>query len=161
MLTVSFTGHRPNKLNGFDIPNPIYNFVCQEIVKALKEIRPDKVISGMALGVDQWAAFVAYKLGIPFVAAIPFENQECKWPSKSQEIYRKLRKLASEEVIVSPGGYTAAKMQIRNQWMCDKADKLIAVYNGDKFGGTFNCVQYAISINKDIYYINPKDAPNE
>ena len=159
MTVIAFSGHRPDKLpnkeTGYNIPNPTYIHVCKQIDKALRELKPEKVISGMALGVDQWGAMIAYKLGIPFLAAIPFENQECKWPEKSQESYRLLRKLASEEVIVSPGGYSANKMQVRNKWMVDHCDKLIAVWDGSQ-GGTGNCVDYARSVNKDIYLIDPR-----
>ena len=153
-MIVAFTGHRPNKLGGYKIPNPTYLKVYHEIDKALKELNPEKVISGMALGVDQWAAAIAHKLKIPFLAAIPFEGQEKAWPEESQKIFRLLRKLASEEVIVSEGGYSPAKMQIRNEWMVDHCDTLIAVWDGTE-GGTGNCVKYAKSVNKNIYYINP------
>ena len=108
----------------------------------------------MALGVDQWAAHIAHKLGIPFIAAIPFEGQEKAWPEKSQKVYRLLRKLADEEVIVSPGDYSAAKMQVRNEWMVDHCDTLIAVWNGTS-GGTGNCVKYAKSQHKSMYQIDP------
>lgn len=154
-MIVAFTGHRPDKLGGYRVPNPTYIHVCQQIEKALKELKPEKVISGMALGVDQWAAYISHKLGIPFVAAIPFEGQEAAWPQQSQTTYRQLVKLASEQVIVSPGKYAKEKMQIRNEWMVNQADKLIAVYNNDPTGGTANCVKYAISMSKDIYYIDP------
>jgi uncharacterized phage-like protein YoqJ len=154
-MIVAFTGHRPDKLGGYKLPNDIYIKVCREIDKALKELKPEKVITGMALGVDQWAAMIAYKLGIPFLAAIPFENQESKWPEKSQKTYRVLRKLAAEEVIISEGSYSIDKMQTRNVWMVDNCEKLIAVWDGTK-GGTGNCVEYAKSLNKDIYYINPR-----
>lgn len=158
-MIVAFCGHRPDKLpnkeTGYKIPNPTYIKVCQDIEAALKELKPEKVITGMALGVDQWAAAIAYKLKIPFLAAIPFENQESKWPEESQKAFRLLRKLASEEVIVSPGKYAASKMQIRNEWMVNNCDKLIAVYDGSP-GGTGNCVEFAKSINKDIFYINPR-----
>lgn len=154
-MIVSFTGHRPDKLGGYKLPNPTYIHVCRQIDKALKELNPEKIITGMALGVDQWAAMIAHKLGIPFVAAIPFEKQESKWPAESQKTYRLLRRLASEEVIVSPGGYSADKMQVRNEWMVDHSDKLIAVFNGTK-GGTGNCVEYAQSVSRDIYYIDPR-----
>ncbi len=154
-MIVAFTGHRPNKLGGYKIPNPTYIKVCQEIDKALKELKPEKVISGMALGIDQWAASIAYKLNIPFLAAIPFEGQEKAWPEESQKTFRLLRRLAAEEVIVSEGGYSPAKMQIRNEWMVDHCDKLIAVWDGTQ-GGTGNCIEYAKSVNKDIYYINPR-----
>jgi uncharacterized phage-like protein YoqJ len=154
-MIVAFTGHRPDKLGGYKLPNDTYIKVCRAIDKALKELKPEKVITGMALGVDQWAAMIAYKLGIPYLAAIPFENQESNWPEKSQRTYRLLRKLASEEVIVSQGSYSIDKMQTRNVWMVDNCNKLIAVWDGSK-GGTSNCVKYAESIGRDIYYINPR-----
>src|SRR6185369_8185560 len=102
-MIVAFTGHRPDKLGGYKLPNPTYLYVCQEIDKALRELKPEKVISGMALGVDQWAANIAHKLGIPFVAAVPFEGQESAWPQASQKTYRSLIKLATERVVVNEG----------------------------------------------------------
>lgn len=158
-MIVAFTGHRPDKLpnkeTGYKLPNPTYNFVCQQIEKTLQELKPDKIISGMALGVDQWAANIAIKLGIPFIAAVPFQGQELAWPEASRKVFHKLLDRAAEVVIVSEGGYAAFKMQVRNEFMCNKCDKLLAIYNGDKTGGTANCVNYAKSIGKEILLINP------
>lgn len=154
-MIVAFTGHRPNKLGGFSLPNPTYIKVCRQIEATLKELNPEKVISGMALGVDQWAAFISHKLKIPFIAAVPFINQESKWPASSQETYHKLIKLAAEVVIVSDGEYSATKMQTRNEWMVNHCDKLIAVWDGSE-GGTGNCVKYAKSKDKEIIYIDPR-----
>jgi uncharacterized phage-like protein YoqJ len=154
-MIVAFTGHRPNKLGGYKLPNKIYNYVCKEIERILIELKPSKVISGMALGIDQWAANIAINLEIPVLAAVPFKGQESAWPESSQKIFNKLIARASEVVIVSEGGYSAHKMQIRNEWMVDNCNTLIAVYNGDKSGGTFNCVTYAKSTNKDIIIIDP------
>jgi uncharacterized phage-like protein YoqJ len=155
-MIVAFTGHRPDKLGGYKLPNDTYIRVCQKIDTTLRELNPEKVISGMALGIDQWAAMIAHKLGIPFLAAIPFEGQEKAWPETSQKTFRLLRKLAAEEVIVSSGGYSADKMQVRNIWMVDNCDTLIAVWDGTS-GGTANCVAYAESVGKTIIRINPKD----
>lgn len=157
-MIIAFTAHRPVKLGGYTLPNPTYLYVCREISRALKEFKPEKIITGMALGGDQWAAIIAHKLGIPFMAAIPFERQESKWPEASQKAYRLLRKLATEEVIVCPGGYSADKMQTRNEFMVNNCDKLIAVYNSDPAGGTANCVKYAKSVNKDVLIIDPRKA---
>lgn len=153
-MIVAFTGHRPNKLGGYKVPNQTYIYVCQQIEKTLIELKPDKVISGMALGVDQWAAYIAWKLNIPFLAAVPFEKQDSNWPEKSQQTYQKLLKLSAELIVVSPGGYSSNKMQVRNEWMVNHCDKLIAVWNGTP-GGTANCVNYAEKINKEIIRINP------
>jgi len=153
-MIVSFTGHRPDKLGGYQIPNPTYRHVCQQIDKVLRELKPDKIITGMALGVDQWAANIALKMEIPYIAAVPFLGQEKAWPPSSQRVFNTLLKWASEVVIVSEGDYHPAKMQIRNEWMVDRADKVIAIWDGTK-GGTGNCVDYAKSKNKEIIFINP------
>lgn len=158
-MIVAFTGHRPDKLpdkkTGYKLPNPTYLHVCQQIEKILKELKPEKIISGMALGVDQWAANIAIRLNIPFVAAVPFVGQEKAWPQTSQKIFNKLIEKAAEVVIVSEGGYAAYKMQIRNEWMVDNCNKLIAVWDQSP-GGTGNCVNYAKSKNKDIIFIDPR-----
>lgn len=158
-MIVAFTGHRPDKLpnkeTGYKLPNPTYIHVCQEIERVLLEVKPDKAISGMALGVDSWAANICRKLNIPYIAAVPFEGQEKAWPESSQKTYRSLLGKASEKVIVCEGAYAAYKMQARNQWMVDHCDILIAIWDGT-LGGTANCVNYAKSKGKKIIFINPR-----
>ncbi len=154
-MILSITGHRPDKLGGYKLPNPTYIKVCQKIEQAFKELQPEKIISGMALGVDQWAAMIAYRMKIPFLAAVPFEGQETKWPAKSQEIYQLLLSKASEKVIVSSGVYSSSKLQTRNRWMVDYSDKTLAVWDGSP-GGTGNCINYAKSVQKEIIYIDPR-----
>jgi len=156
MTICSFTGHRANKpcMGGYIVPNPIYIKICQLTKQILLELKPEKCISGMALTYDQYAANLCINMKIPFIAAIPFIGQESQWPKDSQIIYNKILDKAVEKVIVSPGGYTAAKMQIRNQYMVDNSDVLIALWDGSK-GGTGNCVEYAESIGRKIVRINP------
>lgn len=159
MITVAFTGHRPDKLpnkeTGYNLPNPTYIHICQQLEKHLLELNPDKAITGMALGVDSYAANVCIKLGIPFIAAIPFIGQEKIWPEKSKKAYYALLNKACEKVIVSSGGYSAHKLQLRNEWMVDHSDILIAVWDKSS-GGTANCINYALSKNKKIIYIDPR-----
>src|SRR5690242_2888513 len=147
-MIITFSGHRPPKIGGFRIPNPIYDHINKELKKLLEEIKPDKAISGMALGFDQWAAEVCLDLNIPFIAAVPHIGQEKMWPQESKDNYEYLISKASEVVIVSEGCYAPYKMQIRNQWMADRCDKLIACFDGSA-GGTYNCIQYAKSIGKE------------
>ena len=146
-MIVSFTGHRK-------ISNPSY--VKEELRKVLTELKPEKAISGMAIGVDTIAAELCIELGIPFIAAVPFKGQESIWPTESKKKYNELLSKASEVVIVSEGGYSAYKMQTRNIWMTDRCDKLIGVWDGSS-GGTANCIFYAKSIGKEVIIINPKN----
>jgi uncharacterized phage-like protein YoqJ len=157
-MILAGTGHRPNKLGGFHLPNPTYNYLCQEIEKVLLELKPSQVISGFALGFDQWLAHLAIQQGIPVIAAVPFVGQESIWPEASQKTYRKLLAKATEVVIVSEGGYAAYKLQIRNEWMVNKCDTLLACFRSNETsGGTYNCLQYAKSVNKNIIVIDPND----
>lgn len=164
MKIIAGTGHRPDKLpdkkTGYKLPNPTYNYICQQTEKILLELKPTKVISGMALGFDQYLAHVAIKLGIPVLAAVPFDGQESAWPQSSQQLYNSLLKKVSEVVIVSEGGYSAAKMQIRNEFMIDNCDLVLACYNGDSSGGTFNAIAYAKKLGKPIKIIDPNNFKN-
>lgn len=152
-MKLAFTGHRPDKLGGYK-SCPTHVRLQSLIALAIQETRATQVISGMALGVDQWAAREAVKLGVPFVAAIPFVGQEKVWPEQSQAEYKTLLDLASEIVVVSPGEYSRKKMQVRNEWMVDRCDVLVAVFDGSK-GGTANCVKYAEQVKKPVLRITP------
>lgn len=156
-MRIMVTGHRPNKLGGYK-PNPTQTWVKNELetvlTKALKKHPKLETITGMALGVDQWWAEISMKLQVPFHAFIPFRGQESNWSQESQDAYRQLLKHAASQVYVSPGSYSAYKMQVRNQAMVNNANICVAVWDGTK-GGTYNCIQYAISKHKHIYMINP------
>jgi len=155
-MIIGFTGHR--KLGGYKIPNPTYNYVEKQIKKVLVQNFPkgvDKIVSGMAIGADTLAVKIAIELGIPFIAAIPFAGQESKWPKFVQEEYRALLKQADNIVIVSEGGYSPEKMQIRNEWIVNHSDAMIAIFNEVPKGGTYNCICYAEEMKKPTYKINP------
>lgn len=153
---VAVTGHRPDKLGGYDRGNPLRTWIRERLSESLSNINPKRCISGMAIGVDQDFADVCVDLRIPFIAAIPFEGQEKLWPPSSQEYYRELLKKAMLRKVISEGGYHASKMQRRNEWMVDNCQILIAVWDGSG-GGTGNCVKYAEKIGREIVRINPKE----
>jgi len=158
-MIISFTGHRNDKLGGYILPNPIYNYVCQQTEKILKELSPIKCVSGMSTGYDQWAANICIKLQIPFVATLPILNQEKLWPNQAKRIYYNLLDKAESVIIVSEGGYHPSKMQIRNEFLVNSCDKILACFiPTETSGGTFNCLTYAKKQNKDIIIIDPRVA---
>lgn len=157
-MKIMITGHRPKKIGGYQ-PNPIQDWIRQKIsdilVKAKQKHSDLEVISGMAIGVDQWFVEEAIKLNIPVHAYIPFAGQESKWPKSSRDHYNDLLHQCKSKRIVSRGSYSPEKMQQRNIAMVNDADYCIAVWNGNK-GGTSNCVDY-VKLKKDrFYWINPK-----
>jgi len=155
-VILAATGHRPAKLGGFDENNPLRLWVRAQIRAALEDLRPEKGISGMAVGVDQDFAEACIALGIPFIAAVPFRGQELRWPYEAQKRYHALLKSAAQIVCVSEPGYAVWKMQTRNQYLVDNCDLLLAVFDGAS-GGTANTVQYAQRVGKPIRLIDLKD----
>lgn len=148
MKTVAITGHRPEK-----IPDP--ERIKKEIAQALTDvIMPGQLIQGMAAGVDIWSAQVAYKLGIPYVAAQPWHGHTARKADVAD--YEKALKNASDIHIVTHYDYYpgAFAYQRRNEWMVDNADCVLAVWDGSG-GGTANCVRYAQRKPVPVYRIHP------
>lgn len=146
-MIIAGTGHRPDKLGGYT--NEAFLKLVKIAEDWIKENNPTKVISGMALGWDQALAQASCNCNVPFIAAIPFKGQESAWSEKSQKYFNKLLKKAESIVYTSDGGYAPYKMQVRNKWMVDNSDALLAMWDGTN-GGTYNCVSYAQSKDKKI-----------
>jgi uncharacterized phage-like protein YoqJ len=154
-MKIAFTGHRPNKMGGYDdntnLCNPTLDLIHDEI---LKLNAPMEFIVGMALGVDTWAAQYAIAFNIPFHAYVPFSGQETAWPAASRAKYHDILKKAASVKVICAGSYAAWKMQKRNEAMVNDCDILIAVWNGTS-SGTANCVEYASKSGKNIITLFP------
>jgi uncharacterized phage-like protein YoqJ len=152
-MILAITGHRPPKVGGYEIPNLVYEAVMRGMDEALLALRPEAVITGMALGVDQWMAELCIINDIPFVAAIPFDGFDSKWPDASRTHFRRLLSRAHDVHVVSPGApYDSRLLQIRNVWMVRQSHGLLAVYNGSP-GGTANCIRAARNYGKEVIVI--------
>ena len=138
-----FTGHRPEKLN---MPETeVIAWLQSEIRKAIDDGFVT-FISGMARGVDIWAAEMVLRLrdeGMPIhlICASPFEGFEKSWSDDWKQRYNVILRKADIVKFICPR-YSRACFQIRNEWMVDRSSKVIAIYNGE-LGGTRNTVQYA------------------
>lgn len=165
-LFVTVTGHRPQKIGGYNFNNPIRKRCREEFKRVLNKLQsenPDKeivVITGGALGIDQDYAKVAYDNGFRFDVYVPFRGQELKWPEEAQARYRRMLSVANEVVYVDEREgkdmtykQVSAAMQKRNIVMIDNGDVLVATWNGTE-GGTANAVTYATG-KKDIIFIDP------
>lgn len=152
-MILAATGHRPDRIlargkNAYDevVARALVDFalVC------LERERPIAVLSGMAQGWDQAVAQACVECGIPFVAAVPFEGQDAKWPEKARRTYRWLLGQAAAVEVCSPGGYAPHKMHVRNQYMVDEAESVLALWNGNADGGTASAVRYAEQQGKPV-----------
>jgi uncharacterized phage-like protein YoqJ len=182
MITISFTGHGPEKLGGYnwstqknkDIMYKLLDTI-ESIVEKIDNNEEVNFIGGGALGIDQMAIHIVnhaiknyYPLWITTEIAVPFKNQAIKWFNKD-DVARYEKQLSEADKITyvdtldkykikgyKEDIYYPAKMQKRNEYMVDNSDIVIAVWDGSK-GGTYNCVKYAEKLGKKIIVINPKE----
>lgn len=158
-MKICVTGHRPNKLYGYNFSDPRYQKLKEQFKSILKENKCDEAITGMALGVDTVFALAVLELknegyNIKLHCAIPCKNHSCKWGKESVDQYNYILSKADTVKLVSEEEYKPWLMQKRNEYMVDLADKVIAVWDGSK-SGTANCVKYAERIGKEIIKIEP------
>jgi len=162
--TVNFmvTGHRPQKLGGYDPNNPITSAVRKQmrsiLIKA-KDKHGDKLrcITGMALGVDRIFAELAIELGVKFYAFVPMLDAAGNQPEESREHFQSLLNQAEACVYVvhdRPKSFGWA-LNLRNVAMVKNSQGAMAVWDGSK-GGTANCVADLQKMGIPTLFVNPK-----
>ena len=138
-----FTGHRPEKLNRPE--REIKLELKEKICRALEDDF-NVFISGMARGVDIWAAEIVLQFredGVPvrLICACPYPGFEGNWSSSWQTRYTAILREADLVRFISPY-YSSRCFQVRNEWMVNHSSKVIAVFNGQP-SGTKNTIEYA------------------
>ncbi len=159
----AFTGHRPRKFPwGYDETD----VRCIELKKALavqiaKLVRDGYTdfFSGMAEGTDTWAALtvLASKKEDPALklhCVLPCEGQADKWSVSAREVYFSILEQADSVVYVIRE-YSKDCMLKRNRYLVDHAACLLAVYNGERRGGTAMTVRYARKMGREVIVLNP------
>jgi uncharacterized phage-like protein YoqJ len=160
-----FTGHRPQNLP-FRFREEderclrLKEVLRIEIEKQISENQVLYFITGMALGVDQWAAETILELRKQYPqlyleAAIPCDTQAAKWSEKSKERYHRILSCC-DKITTLQKEYTKDCMEKRNRYMVDCSDAVIAVWDGTP-SGTGKTVTYAKSQGKLLITINPQN----
>ena len=103
-------------------------------------------VSGMAYGVDIWAAEIVVRLKerdpkLHLVAAIPYPGFDETWEEDWRQCYRRLLSPAEYMKVLEPA-FSREAYQKRNEWMVSHSAKVIAVYNGQP-DETRNTIRYA------------------
>lgn len=150
---ICFTGHRPEKLyrSEQDIKSDLEKQIRQSIADGSLEF-----ISGMARGVDIWAAQIVLQLrkeraDVKLICASPYNGFEAGWKQEWQQQYNTILK-AADVVQFICDGYSRSCFRIRNEWMVNHAAKVIAVYTGEK-SGTKNTIAYAKKVGVPVICI--------
>lgn len=159
----SFTGHRPHKFpwryNEADERCVALKATLTEQIVALTDAGMTDFYSGGADGVDCWAALIVLELRkknpmLKLHCILPHERQADKWSDSAQERYHSILSQADSVYYVSRKYYDGCMLD-RNHRLVDAADLLLAVYNGERRGGTAATVRYARKLGRRIIIIDP------
>ena len=171
-MRIAITGHRPDKLGGFDAQNPIRVDLRRRFKDVLISLAASswpehtEVYVGSALGFDTDAARVCVEAAVPFIAAVPFPSQYRRWRPDDQKVYhnmltsaKRVEYVSSVDPPESVGVNFAVinMMYARNRYMVDRCDLVVAAWDGSP-GGTAHCVKYAQSKGKEILVLTPERA---
>lgn len=159
----AFTGHRPHKF-------PWRYNEAESRCLALKAALTEQIIrlvdagitdfySGGADGVDCWASLIVLELrkrnpALRLHMLLPHEGQADKWSDSAQERYHLILKQADSIEYVSHAYYDGCMLD-RNHRLVEAAETLLAVYNGERRGGTAATVRYARKLDRRIIILNP------
>ncbi len=149
-----FTGHRPEKLHVEE------KTVIQQLDAAIAAAINDgfiTFISGMAKGVDIWAAELVLEHrrlmpNINLICAVPYAGFGLHWKDNWTKRFKDVL-CAADHVQYVCEAYSRSVYQCRNEWMVDHASLLIAAYTGEK-GGTRNTIKYAMQKDCTIKFLN-------
>lgn len=159
----AFTGHRPHKFpwryNEDDERCVALKATLTEQIIALTDAGVTDFYSGGADGMDCWAALIVLELRkknpmLKLHCILPHEGQADKWSDPAQERYHSILSQADSVDYVSRKYYDGCMFD-RNRRLVDAADVLLAVYNGERRGGTAATVRYARKSEHKITILDP------
>lgn len=181
-IHIALTGHRPPKLDGYNINTPKYQALLNDLKQYIRyQLKTYDVVwghSGLALGADTiWSkAILEMKQEFPnrvfFHAEIPFWEQSSSWFKDSDISFWQKQVNEADAKSVYDQDFAEFKKTSQNQYeqkrraskalqdrnigMIDHADILLAVYDGVSSGGTKNAIDYATNKKKEIVFIETK-----
>ncbi len=158
MEKISFTGHRPQYLGGFDpkAKHRLYKFCSRQMLKIDTDA---EIWVGCALGFDMAIATAAIAQGHRVISCIPYLGFNDRWPlasvweldgllNKSHEV----RIVTSKEDWIMMDNNPVFALNKRNHYMVDNTDRLISLCCGAP-SGTQNCIDYALTKGKPVSYL--------
>ena len=135
--SAAFTGHR-------SFPHGGTANVKAVLTERIREWHGEGVtnyLCGMALGFDLMAAECVLKAKMDFnditlTAVIPYRNQCRMWSQSDRQRYHAVLRQADFHILISEGYYKGCLL-VRNDFLLNHANRIVAYYDGRRRGGTF------------------------
>ena len=148
--TCAFTGNR-------EITGYLNTEALEILIKGLIEEGAATFLSGMARGFDMIAAELIIKIKrdnphIKLIACVPCPGQDRYFSNEDRQKYKIILEQCDEVKLISDH-YFKGCMFLRDRYMVDNADCVIAYDRKKSDGGTAYTINYAKQKNKTVYFI--------
>lgn len=164
-MSCAFAGHRPEKLPWkHDEADERCINLKAALLSQIAELAESGVmhfLSGMARGVDLWAALSVLELRkhnpkMKLHCILPCTTQADEWSDSEREVYQKILQQTDSVVYVNREYHKECMLE-RNHFMVDHADMLLVVCGNTtvRRGGTAATIHYAQKMGKKIILLNP------
>ena len=159
----AFTGHRPQKLPWrSDETAPGCAALKETLAMQITTLVADgytEFLTGMAEGVDLWAAQIVLALRVTnpslrLHCILPCVEQSARWSAASREQYRAILEQADSIIFVNRMNKKDCMLE-RDRFLVSYASVILAVYNGERRGGTAATVRYARKLGRELIVIDP------
>ena len=149
-LSCALTGHRRIG-GGLDVSK------LNQTIESVIEQGTVSFYCGMAIGFDLIAAAAVLECKkkhpkVKLIACIPCPEQDKYYSSSEREKYRNILQQCDDVIIVNER-YFDGCMLVRDRFMVDNCEKIIAYFDGRSDGGTAYTVKYAKSKNREIIIV--------
>lgn len=168
MLAV--TGYKSHELGIFDEKHIGIRYIKKVLKKRLISFIEEGlewvIISGQ-LGVELWCGEVVIGLKrtypqLKLAILTPFYHQESNWADLKKEQYNQVLQQADFVDSITKRDYESPnQLRIKNQFIIEKSDALLIIYDEDKPGSPSYYLTYAkqreATYNYSIFYIFPEE----
>lgn len=167
MYTCAVTGHRPGKLLLGPENSVASCWLRKKLHLQLLELYDKGVrrfLLGGALGVDLWTAELlvfmqkgTYFTDVKIVLVLPFKGYDQRWKEQDRERMKVIRDHSIQTILVGDGQDPNLCYRLRNQYLVDHADCLLAVYNPVfSRSGTGMTLRYGEKKGIPIFHLSPR-----
>ncbi|MED4163535.1 DUF1273 domain-containing protein [Halalkalibacterium halodurans] len=170
MKVITLTGYKAHELGIFSHNHRGITYIKkafeQQILALIEEGVEWFLISGQ-LGVELWAAEVVIKLKqthphIQLAVLTPFLEQESQWQEASRKKYHDILEAADFVDSITKRPYEGpAQLRLKNEYLVQKSDGLLVLYDEDKPGSSSYYLEVAKKRQQqepyDIRLITPHD----
>ena len=139
-LTIGVTGHRPPRLGGYTAA--VERRLATLAQQVLEQLRPARVLTGMAQGWDLAIAEACIRGEIPFTAALAHPEPDATWPAAQRERFAAVLGRAAQVHTQAPARAPGVH-HARDRWIVERSDRLVALWDGTPSGGTYGAIRSA------------------